>query len=133
MICIDPSAVLAILKEEADATQYRQRLQTSERRVITAVGRVEAAVSLGRSMKSWEVAEEVIEEFCAASGIEVVAVTPDLCSHVIKAYRRFGKGQGHPAQLNFGDCFSYAFAKVHDLPLLFKGNDFLRTDITSAI
>lgn len=65
----------------------------------------------------------------AGLGIEVLDVPADIVEAVMDAYLGFGKGTGHPARLNFGDCFSYAMAKRLDAPLLFKGNDFARTDL----
>jgi ribonuclease VapC len=70
--------------------------------------------------------------FIAAAGIELVAVDADQAQIAREAFRRYGKGRS-PAGLNYGDCFSYALAKATGLPLLFKGADFARTDIESAL
>ena len=67
------------------------------------------------------------------AAIEAVDFTMDMYREAVRALERFGKGRGHPAQLNFGDCMAYAVAKVYDLPLLYKGDDFARTDIRSAL
>lgn len=73
------------------------------------------------------------DSLLAQSGIETVAWTAELADLATDAFLRFGKGQGHPAQLNFGDCMAYAVAKSLDVPLLFKGDDFAKTDIRSAL
>jgi ribonuclease VapC len=65
--------------------------------------------------------------------IQIEPFTLDQARLARQAYRDFGKGSGHPAQLNFGDCFAYALARTHDAPLLFKGFDFGHTDIASAV
>jgi len=65
--------------------------------------------------------------------IEVVSFTHGQAALAITAYRQYGKGGGHAAALNYGDCFSYALAKLRDEPLLFKGNDFSRTDLRVAV
>ncbi|HSI40346.1 MAG TPA: type II toxin-antitoxin system VapC family toxin [Xanthobacteraceae bacterium] len=64
-----------------------------------------------------------------AAGIDILTLTPDIGRSALEAFDRYGKGGGHPAQLNMGDCFAYACAKLHNVPLLYKGNDFARTDL----
>ena len=130
---VDPSAILAILKEEADAKVYRDRLMVAFNRVITVVGKVEAALALGRTIKDYAQSPQLITTFCLDADIVVAPVFPELYDEVLLADRRFGKGTGHPAQLNFGDCFSYAYAKLFGMPLLYKGGDFSKTDILSAL
>ncbi len=129
---VDPSAVLAILLEEDDASDLMQRLAASLNPIMSIVGKVEAALSLGQKLQDYDAAREIIAQFCEEAGISVLPVQPSLYDEVLKAYRRFGKGTGHPAKLNFGDCFSYAFAKANDQPILFKGDDFSRTDLRPA-
>ena len=73
-----------------------------------------------------------VEEILVEAGVTVVPLTADIARVAVDAFARFGKGRGHPAQLNFGDCLSYGCAKFHDVPLLFKGDDFARTDIVRA-
>jgi len=129
---VDPSAILAILLEDDDASDLRQRLAASFNPVMSVVGKVEAALSLGQKLQDYDVARESITQFCDEAGISILPVQPSIYDDVLKAYRRFGKGTGHPAKLNFGDCFSYAFAKANDQPILFKGDDFKRTDLRFA-
>lgn len=75
---------------------------------------------------------ELLHALIAQAGIAVEPVTDDQTTIAHAAFLQYGKGNGHPAQLNFGDLFSYALAKVRRIPLLFKGNDFAATDIISA-
>jgi ribonuclease VapC len=82
--------------------------------------------------RSGEAGLVALDELKAAAGIEIVPVTESLADLAFEAFRRFGKGR-HPAGLNFGDCFSYALAKERNEPLLFKGDDFPRTDVSPAI
>jgi len=71
-----------------------------------------------------------LDLFLSTANIKLVSVDIDQARVARNAFRQFGKGR-HPAKLNYGDCFSYALAKITDLPLLFKGNDFSKTDILS--
>lgn len=127
---IDTSAVVAILFEEEDQFRYAEAIESASTRLVSAVTRVElACVIEGRKR---EAGREWLERFFALTGAEVVAVTPQQATLAIGAFRTFGKGR-HPAGLNIGDCFSYALASATDEPLLFKGNDFVQTDIRSAL
>lgn len=128
---VDTSALIAILRNEPEAPKFARAIVDAHTRRISAVNFLEAAIVtdgnrdpiLSRRfddlLKEIELAVETVTEAQARIGRE--------------AYRDFGKGSGHPAQLNFGDCFAYALAKVYDEPLLFKGNDFSRTDITPVL
>jgi len=78
-------------------------------------------------------AQEKFDRLLLELEIEVVAFTRDLAVLAIAAYRQYGKGTGHAAGLNFGDCFSYALAKLRNEPLMFKGDDFSRTDLEVAV
>ena len=80
-----------------------------------------------------DAAEELFDEFLIEAGIEVIPITDATGRKAVLAYSRFGKGRGHPAQLNFGDCLSYACASERGSPILFKGADFLHTDLRSAL
>ena len=78
-----------------------------------------------------ELGRWLLERFLELTAAEIAPVTADQAEHACDAFRRYGKGR-HPAGLNFGDVFAYALAKATGEPLLFKGNDFKQTDITSA-
>ncbi len=93
----------------------------------------EATLGLCRVKRaSVEAAQARIHDFLRLAGIRIVALAPEACDGALDAFSRFGKGRGHPAQLNMGDCFAYAVAKAHGTPLLYKGEDFAATDIPSA-
>lgn len=74
-----------------------------------------------------------LDEFIVDEQVTIAAITPEVARLAADAFQRFGKGTGHKAQLNFGDCLSYAVAKSLDAPLLFKGEDFRHTDVKSAL
>jgi ribonuclease VapC len=127
---VDTSAIVAILFSESDARLHADALSSAARRLISAVTRVELAfVVEGRKGES---GRADLERLLAAGAFEVVAVTHDQTARAIDAFRRFGRGR-HPASLNIGDCFAYALAAAMGEELLFKGNDFARTDIRSAL
>ena len=94
-----------------------------------------AATALETEMvlKAHGAQRDAFDEFCRRTGLRVVPFTPAQYALAREAHRRFGRGSGHPARLNFGDCFSYALAKDSGEPLLFKGDDFLHTDIEPAL
>jgi len=100
--------------------------EASNRRV-SAVNYVEAAVVIDASGDP--IASRRVDDFFKAAQISIEVVTETHAQIARHAYRDFGKGSGHPAKLNFGDCFAYALAKTSGEPLLFKGNDFIHTDI----
>src|ERR1700722_614983 len=123
---IDTSAVVAILFQEPDQRRYDEAIADAAVRLVSAVTRVELAfVVEGRK---GEDGRERLERFFRLTGADVVAVTSAQADLAIDAFRRYGKGR-HPAGLNIGDCFSYALAMATDNPLLFKGDDFGRTDV----
>jgi ribonuclease VapC len=126
---IDTSAVIAILAGEPDAAHYAQRIEQEPTPRIGAPALLEASIVLTR----WfgDAADAALDGFVRESGAEIVAFDLPQLRAAQDAYRRFGKGR-HPAGLNFGDCMSYALARVCDEPLLFKGDDFARTDIQAA-
>jgi ribonuclease VapC len=126
MIVVDTSALMAVVLDEPAAGPVAGVLEESGL-VISAVSVAEALiVAAGR-----DVGEEM-ERLLDGLGIEVAEVTTATARRVAEAYARWGKGN-HPAGLNFGDCFAYALAKERDLPLLFTGDDFARTDLTPAL
>jgi ribonuclease VapC len=126
---LDTSAVIAILAGEPDAAHYAQVIETDPTPRIGTPALLEASIVLTR----WfgEAAEGAIDAFVRESNAEIVPFDLPQLRAAQDAYRRFGKGR-HPAGLNFGDCMSYALARVCDEPLLFKGEDFARTDIRPA-
>jgi ribonuclease VapC len=127
---IDSSALIAILRREPEARDFRNAIKLASSRLISAPTRVEAGiVALGRR---GEAGLEQMQALLENLKLETVPLSADHARLAIDAFRRFGKGR-HPAGLNFGDCFSYALAKATGEPLLFKGDDFSQTDITHAV
>jgi ribonuclease VapC len=132
MTFVDASAIVAMLTEEADGDELAGRLAKYPGSVTSAIALYEAAIAIARR-RSWAIDEAVglVDGFIALARIDIVPIGAAEARAAIEAFDRFGKGRG-PARLNMGDCFAYACAKVHGLPLLFKGDDFAKTDIAAA-
>lgn len=128
---IDTSALIAILRAEPDAADFAQAIEAAPSRRISAANFLEAAVVMDSARDP--VVSRRFDELVAAAEILVEPVTEAQARTAREAYRDFGKGSGHPAGLNFGDCFAYALAKDAGEPLLFKGRDFIHTDLASAL
>lgn len=128
---LDTSAIVAILRAEPEAAACAKAIESAGVRRLSAASYVEVGAVIDRAGDA--IASRRVEELLSVSGIEIEAVSAAQARIAREAYRDFGKGSGHPAGLNFGDCFSYALAKATGEPLLFKGEDFLHTDITPAI
>jgi ribonuclease VapC len=127
---LDTSAVIAILRDEPEAEEFAERIDGADVRRISAVSFVEAAAVIDGSGDP--VASRRLDELLVRAQVTIEPVTEEQARLARAAYRDFGKGRGHPARLNFGDCFSYALAKALDEPLLYKGGDFGYTDVVSA-
>ncbi len=128
---IDSSALLAILRAESEATACAQAIESATTRRISAATFVESAIVIDSSRDP--VASRRFDDLVREAELEVEPVTEKQARIAREAYRDFGKGSGHPARLNFGDCFAYALARASGEPLLFIGEDFSRTDVTPAI
>ncbi len=128
---VDASAVIAVLRNESDALAYAKAIAEAESRRISAVNYAEAAIVIDSSRDP--IASRKFDEFLRVAKLIVEPVTERQARIAREAYRDFGKGSGHPAALNFGDCFAYALAKSAGEPLLFKGSDFSKTDVTPAL
>lgn len=129
---VDASAIIAILSAEEDATSLAERLERAPAVRISAIAHYEAAVGLARKrLWSLEEAEDLVDEFVRETGAVFINIDGETSKLALSAFRRYGKGR-HPAGLNMGDCFAYACAKALDAPLLFKGSDFVQTDIAVA-
>ena len=127
---IDSSALVAILRAEAEHTRFVDIIAQAGGGRLSAASYLETAIVIDRARDP--VVSRALDAFLAASAIGIEAVTPGQARIAREAYRDFGKGSGHPAQLNFGDCLTYALAKEMDEPILFKGDDFSHTDLASA-
>ena len=127
---LDTSAVIALLRNEPEAEEFAGKIEDAGTRRISAVSYVEAAAVIDGAGDP--VASRRLDELLARAGAVIEPVTEEQARVARAAYRDFGKGSGHPARLNFGDCFSYALARVLTEPLLFKGGDFGYTDVVSG-
>jgi ribonuclease VapC len=128
---IATSALVAILRDEPEAAICARAIERAAQRRLSAVNFVEAAVVIDGSRDP--VASRRFDDLLKEAQVLIEPVTEIQARLAREAYRDFGKGSGHPARLNFGDCFAYALAKVIGEPLLFKGSDFGHTDIMPAI
>lgn len=128
---IDTSAIIAILRAEPGARRLAETIEAAPVRRISAATYVEigAVIDAGRD----PVASRLVDELLTTADVVIEPVTLDQARIAREAYRDFGKGSGHPAGLNYGDCFAYALAKEVDAPLLYKGDDFACTDIRPAL
>jgi ribonuclease VapC len=127
---VDSSALVAILREEDEQIPFTDTVLAASQPKISAGNYLETCIVIDGQRD--ERASTNVDRVIFNLGIEVVSTTPIQARLAREAYRRFGKGSGHPAQLNFGDCFAYALAKETDQPLLFKGEDFAKTDVKRA-
>ena len=127
---IDTSVIVAILSGEDDAARWAGRIEQSAIRVTSPLVVLEAVMRLSTKLLVEPAeTEAAIAQFLAEAGIEVVSINPADGNLAVRAFAAFGKGRGHPAQLNLADCLSYACAKGRGLSLLYKGNDFAQTDL----
>ena len=127
---LDTSALIAILRFEAEAPEFARIIESAGQRRISAVSYVETGAVIDDSKDP--IASRRFDELVEEAQIAIEPVTEAQARIARQAYRDFGKTSGHPAKLNFGDCFSYALAKSKGEQLLFKGQDFSRTDVKSA-
>jgi len=128
---VDTSAIIAILRNEPEAGPFAGAIEAANKRRISAVSFVEAAAVIDGSRDP--VASRRLDDLLREAAVIVEPVTADQAKIARAAYRDFGRGSGHPARLNFGDCFAYALAKTAGEPLLFKGDDFIHTDVVPAL
>jgi ribonuclease VapC len=131
VIFIDTSTFVAVLANEPDRDWFIEAIEAAERRITSPIVRLETCIVLSSRLDfSPQAAEAQFECFLDEAGIAEVEVTSAIGAAAVVCFARFGKGR-HPARLNFADCLSYACAKAHGANLLFKGDDFTRTDVNS--
>ncbi len=128
---LDTSAILSILKDEPVGPEIAERIERSAQLFISAGTLLELFVVADQNNDS--TLSYRVDDFLSLIQPIIEPVTEDQVRIARLAYRRYGKGRGHPARLNFGDCFAYALARDRNEPLLFVGNDFIHTDIRSAL
>ena len=127
---VDTSAIVAIVRREPEGSAFFDLVLEATRPAMSAATFVEASLVVeGRGGRQ---AGVDLDRFFVAAGLEIVSVTADTARLAREAWRVWGKGN-HPAGLNFGDCFAYALAQERGEPLLFKGDDFARTDVRRAL
>jgi ribonuclease VapC len=131
LVVIDTSALVAIATREPEREKFLYRCLNDDSLQLSSAGYLEVAIVLDN--RSDPILSKQLDQLLERLSISVVPVTPDQARIARRAHREYGRGSGHPARLNFGDCFSYALSKDTGEPLLFKGDDFSRTDVIPAI
>lgn len=130
---IDTSVIVAILADEPDADGFAAKLSAAPHRYTSGLVILEAAMRLSSLLKVDPIEAEIrIQQVLEEARIAIVPIDGSIAGKAVAAFAAYGKGRGHPAQLNLADCMSYACAQAYRVPLLFKGNDFSRTDIQVA-
>lgn len=128
---VDSSVIVALLKPESDAAEISDKLGEARGKArMSAATYLETSIVVDRYIQ--RSGRDLLEDLIADFEIEIVPFTPDQARIARQAYRDFGRGSGHSARLNFGDCFAYALASETGEPLLFKGEDFTHTGIGAA-
>jgi ribonuclease VapC len=128
---LDSSAIIATITNEQDSSRFRAAILGAESLVMSSVAVLETRIILFARLGLDAV--DLFTELLEKAGIVVVPFDDEMAKAAFDAFRRYGKGQGHPAQLDIVDCAVYALAKARSQTLLFKGGDFDRTDIQSAL
>ena len=131
MIAIDSSALVAILRNEVCALLFAESIGAETSAIMSAVSYLETSMVIAGAALD-ETVWPALDRLLSRAKIAVVAFDAEQASLARAAFLKYGKGR-HPAGLNFGDCASYALAKSRRIPLLYKGADFAKTDIVSAL
>ena len=129
---VDASALVAILIGEEDGADLARAIEQAPaaRRLTSPIAVFETVLAVTRAHAGdKERARHLLGTLLDRARISVVAIDAHAGTAALDAHARFGKGTGHPARLNMGDCFAYAMAKQHGVPLLYKGADFAQTDL----
>jgi ribonuclease VapC len=134
MMFVDASAIVAILNGEPEADSFTEALEQNAGGLTSAIAVFEATLALCRVRHvTIEEAAADVCEFMNVAGVENMPITEAETRTALAAFARYGKGRGHPARLNMGDCLAYAMARNLKVPLLFRGDGFPKTDIESAV
>jgi ribonuclease VapC len=128
---VDTSALIAILKYEPEALAFSNAIEAAKVVRVSAASYLEVHIVVGKYKNP--ILQARLEEILENPGVQIEPVTAKQAEIAREAYRAYGKGSGHPAGLNFGDCFSYALAREKREPLLYKGDDFVHTDLRAAV
>lgn len=126
---VDTSALVAILRDEPEASDFASALESASQIAVPATCYLEfnMVTAAEPGSRAW------LDGLVEALECDLVAVDGPVSRLASDAFARYGRGSGHPARLNFGDCLSYAVARHLDAPLLFKGDDFAHTDVRAAV
>lgn len=127
---VETSALVAVVRGEVDAPRFSRALSEPGPKRLSAASYLETAIVIDGQRDP--VASRRLDDTIAAAGLVIEPVTREQAEIARAAYRDFGKGGGHKAGLNFGDCFAYALARARSEPLLYKGDDFSHTDVEAA-
>jgi len=130
-VIVDSSAIVSILRRQVNGEECLKIIEQASRVVFSAASLLESSIVLDNGEDS--VSSQDLDHFLSEYRITIEPVTEAQAKIARIAHSRFGRGRGHPARLNFGDCFSYALARDKNEPLLFVGDDFSHTDIRSAL
>jgi len=130
-VILDTSAIVAILRGEPERRAFQDALDDTSTRSVSAATLVEIYAVTDRG--TGPTMSRDLDSFLREQDVQVAPFTARQAQIAREAYRDFGRGSGHPARLNLGDCFAYALAKDTGEPLLFKGDDFGHTDVRSAL
>lgn len=131
MIVVDTSAIVAIVFGEPERQSFLASIEEAGKALVSAVSVVEARLVVHARRGQRAVA--LLDDLLRLPFFEIISPDAATADAAYVAFVVYGKGSGHPAALNFGDLFSYALAKTTSLPLLFKGDDFARTDVAPAV
>ncbi len=129
MTHVDASVLVAILLGEPERDQFIEKLATAEEKLTSVVSAFEAVIAVGRATGDRRGAVAFVSRLLHEGSIAVEAADGSLLPELAETHARYGKGSGHPARLNLGDCFTYSMAKRAGAGLLFKGDDFAHTDL----
>lgn len=131
---VDTSAFVAIFCKEPEAPVFADCIERAARRYTSPMVRLETCMVLASRLdRDPADVQADFDEFLTEASITVVSITDSIGRFAVEAFQHYGKGRGHPAQLNLADCLSYACARAYRDPILFKGPDFGHTDLTSAL
>ncbi len=128
---VDTSALIAVITDEPDGARLGHLMASTANLRISAATYLEASMVLDR--RDNPAAGAVLDDVIFDLKIQIEPFTPEQARIARQAFRDYGRGSGHPANLNFGDCFSYALARDKREPILYKGTDFAQTDLRSAL
>lgn len=125
---MDASALVALIEDEPERAMLEAELEKDSYRLTSGLALWEAARAVSRGGRPEDGLREV-QRYCRDLNILLVSIDDHEAEQAIYAHARYGKGTGHPAKLNMGDCFAYACAKTNNARLLYKGDDFIHTDL----